>query len=137
MGKINWSRIIVCGLISGVVWTVLSALSTWYLGQEFSSYVPGNRVLQPTAGLFFFLLFLSLAGGVWAMWLYASIRPRYGPGAKTAVITGLSWWLVSTFADLTWGSLGFVPLKAFLPLSAVALPELIVAALVGAWFYRE
>ena len=26
---------------------------------EFSSYVPGNRVLQPTAGLFFFLLFLS------------------------------------------------------------------------------
>ena len=137
MGKINWSRVIVCGLIAGVVWTVLSGISTWCLGAEFSSYTPGNRVLQPTPGLFFFLLFLSLAGGVWAMWFYAAIRPRYGARAKTAVITGFSWWLVSTFADWTWASLGFVPVKAFLPLSAVALPELIVAALVGAWLYRE
>ena len=137
MGRINWSRVLVGGLIAGSIWTLLSALSTWYLGAEFSSYVPGNRVLQPTAGLFIFLFFLSLAGGVWAMWLYASIRPRYGAGAKTAVITGFSWWIVSTLADATWESLGFVPVKAFLPLSAVALPELIVAALAGAWLYRE
>ena len=84
MGRINWSRVLVGGLIAGSIWTLLSALSTWYLGAEFSSYVPGNRVLQPTAGLFIFLFFLSLAGGVWAMWLYASIRPRYGAGAESS-----------------------------------------------------
>ena len=137
MGKINWSRVILCGVLTGVVWTVLSAISTWYVGADFNSAVPGNKILAPSAGLAAFLLSVNLAGGIWAMWLYAAIRPRYGAGAKTAVVAGFSWWVVSTLADATWGSFGLVPVKALLPVSAVSLPEMIVAALVGAWLYRE
>ncbi len=29
MGKIKWSRVILCGVLTGVVYTVLSAISTW------------------------------------------------------------------------------------------------------------
>jgi len=88
-------------------------------------------------GLFTFLLTLNLLGGIWTMWLYAAIRPRYGPVAKTAVIVGFGWWFVSSLADWTWVSLGFVPVTAFLSLSAIAIPELIVAAFFGAWLYNE
>lgn len=136
MGKMNWTRVIVCGLLTGVVWTGQSAISTWFLGAGFNAAV-GGKVFAPGAGLFVFLFTLSLLGGIWAMWLYAAIRPRYGPGAKTAVIAGFAWWFVSTLADWTWTSLGFVSVTVFLPLSLIALPELIVAALVGAWLYKE
>jgi len=137
MGKINWSRVILCGVLTGVVWTILSAISTWYVGADFNSAVPGNRILAPSAGLAAFLLTVNLAGGIWAMWLYAAIRPRYGAGAKTAAVTGFAWWVASTLADATWGSFGLVPVKALLPVVAISLPEMIVAALVGGWLYKE
>ena len=126
-----------CGVVTGVVWTILSAISTWYVGADFNSAIPGNKIFAPSAGLATFLLTVNLAGGIWAMWLYAAIRPRYGAGAKTAAIAGFSWWVVSTLADATWGSFKLVPLKALVQLSAVSLPEMIVAVLVGAWLYRE
>ena len=137
MARVNWSRIILCGLLTGIVWTVLSAISTWYLGADFNAAVGGNKILAPSAGLVVFLLTVNLAGGIWAMWLYASLRPRYGAGAKTAVVTGFSWWIVGTLADATWGSFGLVPVKSFLPLSGAALPEMIVATVIGAWLYIE
>jgi hypothetical protein len=137
MEKMNWSRVILCGVLTGVVWTVLSAISTWYVGADFNSAVPGNKIFAPGAGLAAFLLAVNLAGGIWTIWLYAAIRPRYGAGAKTAAVAGFSWWVVSSLADATWGSFRLVPIKALLPLSAVSLPEMIVAALIGAWLYKE
>ena len=137
MGQINWWRVIVCGLVTGIVWTILSAISTWYLGADFDAAVPGNKVFAPSAGLFVFLLAVNFAGGIWAMWLYASVRPRYGTGPKTALIVGFSWWFIVSLADATWGSFRLVPIKALLPLSAVSLPEAIIAALVGASLYKE
>ncbi len=68
----------VCGIVTGVVWSVLSAISTRYLGAQFNSAVPGNRIFAPSAGLAAFLFAVNLAGGIWSMWLYAAIRPRYG-----------------------------------------------------------
>jgi hypothetical protein len=137
MTAINWRRVLVCGIVTGVVWSVLSAISTRLLGADFNSAVPGNRLFAPSAGLAAFLFTVNLAGGIWSMWLYAAIRPRYGATARTAAVAGFSWWVVSSLADATWGSFGLVPIKALLRLSAVSLPEMIVAALIGAWHYKE
>ena len=90
MGKINWPRVILCGVVTGVVWTILAAISIWYVGADFNSAVPGNKIFAPSAGLVAFLLMVNLAGGIWAMWLYAAIRPRYGAGAKTAAAAGFA-----------------------------------------------
>jgi hypothetical protein len=137
MGNINWKRVFVCGIVSGVIWTILSGITTWYVGADFNAAVPGNKIFAPTAGLAAFLLGVNLGSGIWVMWLYAAVRPRYGAGPKTAAVAGFSWWVITTLVDATWGSFGLVPVKALLPLSAVSLPEMIVAAMVGAWLYRE
>src|ERR1051326_971855 len=135
MGKINWSRVLLCGLVAGIVWQLLSAVLLALVGSDFLDAVQSGRLYAPRGGLFFFSV--DLAMGIWAMWLYAAIRPRYGAGPKTAAVAGFSWWVVSTLADATWGSFKLVPLKALVQLSAVSLPEMIVAVLVGAWLYRE
>jgi hypothetical protein len=84
----NWPRVFVCGLVAGVVWTVLSSVVTVLAGHEFAATVPGNRLAAPDAGFVAFLLVVNLAEGIWAMWLYAAIRPRYGDGVKTAAVAG-------------------------------------------------
>lgn len=137
MSKINWVRVIIGGLVAGLVWTVLSSLITAFLSREFVAAVPGGRLAKPPGGMVALLCGLNLVMGMWAIWLYAAIRPRYGPGIKTAVIAGLAWWLIAAIDDSIWGSLGFVSPHALLMPVVTSLPALIVAAVVGAWLYRE
>ncbi|HEX9119150.1 MAG TPA: hypothetical protein VF840_01290 [Terriglobales bacterium] len=137
MGKINWGRVVLCGIVAGLTWTVLSSLITAFFARDFVAAVPGGRLSSPSGGLVAFLFTVNLVMGIWAMWHYAAIRPRYGPGPKTAVATGFSWWIISSLIDATWGSFGFVVPKAVLAPMAASLPAIIIAALVGAYFYRE
>jgi hypothetical protein len=45
--------------------------------------------------------------GLWVVWLYAAVRPRFGAGPKTALITGLGAWfalgLIMTLSELPMG----------------------------------
>ncbi len=137
MGRINWGRVLACGIVAGLVWTLLSSILTTFVAYDFVAAVPGGRLSAPRAGLVVFLFIVNLVMGIWAMWLYAAIRPRYGPGPKTAGVAGFSWWVISSLIDATWGSFGFVPPKALLAPMAASLPAIIVAAVVGAWLYKE
>src|SRR6266481_6657264 len=47
----------------------------------------------------------DLIKGFAAVWIYAAIRPRLGPGAGTAVIAGLITWLLAVPAPL----IGLIP----------------------------
>jgi hypothetical protein len=129
--------VLLCGLVAGLVWTLLSSVFTALAGSGFAAAVPGDRLRAPGIGLVAFLFAVNLAMGMWAMWLYAAIRPRYGAGPRTAAVAGLSWWVISSLGDATWGSFGFVPARALLPVMAGSLPALIVSGVVGAWLYRE
>jgi hypothetical protein len=137
MRGINWLRVFVCGLVAGVAWTMLSSVVTVLVGHEFAALVPGNRLSAPSAGLVAFLVAVNLAEGIWAMWLYAAIRPRYGGGLKTAAVAGAAWWVVSSLIDATWGSFGFVSAHALAGPMLGSLPAIIVSALAGAWLYKE
>ncbi len=138
MGKINWGRVFLGGLLFGVVCGVLLFFDVLLLGSEFMRAVeatgqfPGTRVGQ--LGM---CVAASIFSGVWTLWLYAAIRPRYGPGPKTAVIAGFATALFSVGADTVWGSLGFVRPGALVPIVAVAVPIIIVASVLGAWAYKE
>lgn len=54
-----------------------------------------------------FLVIVNIAMGMWAMWLYAAIRPRYGPGPKTATVAGFAWWVVGSLMDANRGASAF------------------------------
>ena len=58
-------------------------------------------------GAFFFAVDLLM--GIWAMWLYSTITPRYGEGPRTAVIAGVAWWSIKSLQSAKWAGLGFVP----------------------------
>jgi hypothetical protein len=73
-----------------------------------------------------------------AVWLYAAIRPRYDAGPKTAIRAGVFTWAVGVFlANLSNYPLGLFPTRLLVVSSIVALIEIVVATLVGAWVYKE
>lgn len=138
MGKINWGRVVLCGIVTGVVWGVLATTMLALVGRDFLAAVPGGQPFPPTSpGLLAFFILTNLVLGIWTMWLYAAIRPRYGPGPKTAAVAAFAVWFLGSWADAVWASLGVVPLETLVAPLAAALPTIIVAAMVGARLYKE
>ena len=136
MNKINWSRVLGCGLLAGIVWIILGTVATALLGRDFAA-LPNNHLGRPTPGFILFNVVLDLLEGISLLWLYAAIRPLYGPGAKTAVIAAIAWWFIVSLEDATWCSFGLFPPTTVIPLMIGTLPALILASLVGARFYKE
>ena len=136
MGKINWGRVLLCGLLTGVVWGVLEAIKVPLVGIDFLAALPGGHV-RMSAGFFAFWIVIELVVGIWTMWLYAAIRPRYGPGPKTAAVAGFALWVIGAWVDAIWAAWGFIPPGVLVAPVAADLPIIIVATMVGARLYKE
>lgn len=136
MSGVNWSRVVGCGLLAGIVWIVLGAVVTALLGRNFAS-LPHNRLGAPTPGFIVLNAMIDVLEGISILWLYASIRATYQPGPKTAVIAALAWWFVVSLGDATWCSFGLFPPGTVVPLMIGTLPALVLATLAGAMFYKE
>ena len=91
MGKTNWKRVFLGGLVAGIVSLVLRLTAeTVYLQKLWNPSLEAlGHPLKETAGMAIFWTVFILVGGILAVWLYSAIRPRYGAGPKTAVIAGL------------------------------------------------
>jgi hypothetical protein len=78
--------------------------------------------------------------GVTAVWLYAAIRPRYGPGPRAAIYAGIAVWLLAHLWSGVYLGAGFTglitPRLAWIPVPW-GLIEAPLGTLVGAWLYRE
>jgi hypothetical protein len=76
--------------------------------------------------------------GIGSVWVYAAIRPRYGAGPGTAVRAGLAAWALAVFlANLSNYPLGLFPVRLLVITAVVALFEIVVGTIVGAWLYKE
>jgi hypothetical protein len=136
MGKINWGRVVLCGLLTFSV-SLLLGLVVFVFALGETEFVRAVETARPT--LPWLPMILHPAGGIWVMWLYAAIRPRYGPGPKTAAIAGVALWIIGAVINFLWVSMGLLPFSpgALLVPAAVGLPITIVGAVVGAWQYKE
>jgi hypothetical protein len=73
MSKINWSRVLGCGLLAGIVWIILGSLVTSLLGRDFAA-LPNNHLGAPTPDFLVVNVVLDLLEGISILWLYAAIR---------------------------------------------------------------
>jgi hypothetical protein len=89
-------------------------------------------------GVIVFGLVYSVVSGVLAVWLYAAIRPRFGSGPRTAIISGTVFWALTVVAPVSHLALFGVVSARFVVLDLPAEALLILlASLAGAWQYEE
>ena len=75
--------------------------------------------------------------GILLVWTYAAMRPRFGPGAKTAVLAGLVIFLAPTIVLLGFTMMGMMTMGMFVKGSATAIVSTLVASVAGAAIYKE
>ena len=140
MGKTNWKRVFLGGLVAGVVLIILGFVSVnLYLKNLWDPAVAAlNPAFEDTTGFQLFWIAFYLVTGFIAVWLYSAIRPRYGAGPKTAVIAGLVVWILCplSFSAIS-GSFGLFPAGLLVPDSLTTLVQYVVATLAGVWVYKE
>lgn len=140
MGKTNWTRVFLGGLLAGVVMLVLvSAAYVIYLEEL---WTPAMEALGLSTAMTAWILIsgvvLTMISGIIVIWLYSAIRPRYGAGPKTAVIAGIAFYILSGLLPaVSFGMMGMFPTSVLLIDGISGLVIYVVATIVGAWAYRE
>lgn len=140
MGKINMGRVILAGLVAGLVADVLGYLTDGVLLA--SQWADGMKALgrtnfSPNQWIWFDML--GLVSGIAVIWVYAAIRPRFGPGVKTAVYAGVAVWFVGSLlpnlAFMWFADLFSHQLTLMTTLGGII--ETVVGAIAGAALYKE
>ncbi len=136
----NAKRVVIGGIAAGVAIFVVDALTNGLILMERYKLLQKGGVYYEKPRLAFFpvWLLLMLGIGLGLAWLYAAVRPRLGPGPRTAALLGLVMGLmintpgnVATFAWTHEG--GFVSLVRLVS----GLVGCVVGAMVAGALYRE
>jgi hypothetical protein len=140
MGKTNWSRVFLGGLLAGVVMNILViASSAIYLGKLWRFALQAlNPAFHESTGFWASWIVFYLILGILAVWLYSGIRPRYGAGPKTAMIAGLAVWVLCGLSYAVISAVfGLFPANLLVIDALTSLVASILATLLGAWIYKE
>lgn len=138
MGKINWSRVLFGGLAAGVVIDIVEIVANGLLASELTATLNAIGQKPPSGAVIAGFSVLGLVTGIVSIWIYAAIRPRYGPGPKTAVFAALGVWIIAYAVPYAYNSAhGVLPFRLTVILALVGLVEIILACLAGAAIYRE
>ena len=139
MGQINWSRVVLGGLIAGLVMNVSEFIMTVpALGTQMQAELARHSLPPMGASVATYYTVMAFVVGTLTVWLYAAIRPRYGPGPKTAICAGLTVWFLGPLRSrLGHATMGVFSTRLMVLAVVWGLVEMSVAALAGAWFYRE
>ena len=144
MASINWRRVVLGGLLWAFVYSAVGGLAMLlFLGEAFIGELqrlgqPLELTARALIPLGAFGLVFTVAMGIASTWLYAAIRPRYGPGPKTAAMAGLSVWFFSIVASVSHlGMFGLASPQFILMDLPTELVAMLAATLAGASVYRE
>lgn len=138
MGRINISRWLAGGLAAAIVLLVVD-IAAFPLYQADYEVAFATHALAPMTGRSMVFSFGQIAlSGFVLVFLYAAMRPRFGPGARTAVIAAITLWIARWVSvSLYYHAVGLFPDRMLAVWLVIGLASLTIASLVGGWIYRE
>ena len=139
MNKINFGRVLLGGVVTGLVLNVFEFfLNAVLLRDRMLADMNRMGLTPPGNGFAVLAVGLTFIFGILAVLLYAMIRSRLGPGPKTALITSLIlWFCLYAYSGTINMMLISVPPKIILMILGWGLIEYPLGILAGAALYKE
>jgi hypothetical protein len=139
MSGINVGRVIIGGLAAGFVANVLDFIITSYLlADELAEMVVRlNLNADAVESPVWVFVIVDFMWGLLLVFTYAAIRPRFGPGPKTAIVSGVLLWVAISLLEAQIGAMGITTLPLYFKGAVLYLVSAVVASLVGAALYKE
>jgi hypothetical protein len=139
MTGINLARVLIGGVVAGLVINIGEYVLNMFVVQAEMDAAIARMNLPPIGGqqigTFVTLVF---ALGIATIWLYAAIRPRFGPGAGTAACAGATvWFFAYVYPSVGMAAMGMFPMGTIALSLAWGLVEILAGAMLGAWLYQE
>jgi len=139
---INTGKVVLGGLVAGVVMNVSGFLvQGMLLGSRMEAEMVAVAPELQGRGMDAMSMTGRIATqfviGLLLVWLYAAMRPRFGPGMKTATYAALVVWLCGFLFYLDWLYVGLMSAGMYAIVSAVMFVTLLLAAGIGGKLYSE
>lgn len=138
MGKTNVARVILGGLLSGLILNIFEyVLNGVVFASQWDAF-ENMLARQMRPGAIPFFIVSSFVMGIGMVWLYAAARPRLGPGPKTATLTGFAFWLFAyAIPAANHVAASLAPGRLTVTVTLILLPGAILASVCGGWLYTE
>ncbi len=138
---INTGKVIAGGLLAGFIMNVLDM--TWnytVLAADMKAMVDQLRLdpavlTDPSKAIPWIIVDFVL--GLVIVWTYAAMRPRLGPGPRTAILAGLVPFVSVTAVLCGFASMGVFTQAMLVKSSVFALISVVAGSVAGAWVYKE
>ena len=139
MNNINLGRVVLGGLLAGLIINVGEfLLNDVILGTQMREFFSRYNIPEPGGTFLIVAVGMSFVIGIVLVLLYALIRPRLGPGVKTAIVAGLIlWFCIYVYTGAINGLLFGIPANVMIIAFVWGLIEYLLAAIAGAWVYKE
>jgi hypothetical protein len=136
---INWKRAVLGGLAAGFLYDLFEILlSPFIAGKQYEAELNAIRHTPPSVAGYIFFICWGFVIGVVAICLYAAVRPRLGPGPRTAARVAIALWLVGDLMpQLGQAFMGIFSLGLMLRFTLQQLIFILATTIFGAWVYRE
>jgi hypothetical protein len=139
---INVSKVVVGGLAAGVVGNIVGYVAFGLLlaprmNAEAVAVAPELQGRGMSGGAIATQVIATFVIGMLLVWLYAAIRPRFGPGPKTAMYAALAVWICGVLFHLDWLFAGLMTPATYAMAAVAGLVQFLSAAWVGAMIYKE
>jgi hypothetical protein len=139
---INTQKVLIGGIAAGVVMNIIDFVSNMYiLGDrmkaESEAFKPGLSDQMMSSSTMVSYIVMDFVLGILLVWTYAAIRPRFGPGLKTATYAALLFWVLAGIFYSGYLHMGMTSTGLWWSLAIVGLVNFLAAAWVGAKLYTE
>ena len=135
----NGKRVLLGGFVAGVFVNVSEAiLNAGILMDDYTAMGEAHGLTEASWAMTGYILGAFIFAFAIA-WIYAAIRPRFGPGPGTAAMAGLVVWIVGSGVPTIWFlAMGLTVGAGATTLAVVwSLVEMVVAGLIAGWLYVE
>jgi len=139
---INTNKVLLGGIAAGVVLNVIDfATNTFILGArmkaEVDAFKPGLSDRMMTGSAITTSIVMDFVLGILLVWTYAAIRPRFGPGLRTATYAALLFWVLGAIFNSGYMHMGMMSSGLWLTVAFIELVNFFLAAWLGAKLYTE
>ena len=139
---INTQKVLIGGIAAGVVMNIIDYISNAFIlgarmKAESDAFKPGMSDAMMTPSVMVSYIVMDFALGILLVWTYAAIRPRFGPGFRTAVYAALLFWVLAGIFLSGYLHMGMMSTGLWMQFAFFGLVNFVLSAWVGARIYTE
>jgi hypothetical protein len=141
MAAINQGKVLVGGLVAGLIFNVIDMITGFTIMKDDMQAMVDRLHLDPAMMTdpmkMMPWIAIDFMMGILAVWTYAAMRPRFGPGPLTAAKAGITLWLAVSLIILGFVSMGVFAMDMFVKQSLESLVSVVIGTMAGAAIYKE